>query len=106
MEPSKNFAGPSAVISPADPALPAKTQQTGSMHRGCCRNATPRGARSMGAAQRSHQVAAEIVVIYLERVARRFLEVPMRGFAADPGGNVGGTRQVIGEPPDASDRLK
>src|SRR6266540_4279896 len=76
------------------------------------------GARSMGAAQRSHQVAAEIVVIHLERVARRFLEVPMRGFAADPGGNVGGTRQVpgdlqggdtrlvIGEPPDASDRLK
>src|SRR6202521_3532457 len=91
----------------------------GGIHRSCCRNATLAGGpRSMGAAQRSHELAAEIVVVHLDGMARRFLELPMGCFVADPGGNVGGTRQasgdlqscdaglMVGQPPDASNRLK
>src|SRR5262249_55705902 len=73
---------------------------------------------SMDAAQRSHEVAAEVVVIHLDGMPARSLEMPMRGLTADPGSDVDGTRQasgdlqrgnarlMIGQSPDAADRLK
>jgi hypothetical protein len=72
----------------------------------------------MGAAQRCHEFAVAIVVVHLDGMARRFLELPMGCFVADPGDDIGGTRQapgdlqsddarrVVGQPSDASNRPK
>jgi len=53
-------------------------RQKGGIRRCRCRNAALAGeARSMRAAQRSRELAAEIVVVHLDRMARRSLELPM-----------------------------
>src|SRR6266516_3056949 len=102
----------------ATPCSRARLMPARPIHRCCCRNATFGGAQLLSVTQHSHEIAAEIVIIHLDHVPGRAVKVPMRRFAANPRGDIlrtrqspgnlqrGDTRLMVGEPPDAYDRLK